>query len=127
MKVYIIEDNDSMRYILKRLLTKNFCFITDIRESASAEEALKEIPTFCPDLLLVDISLPGMDGIELIRSLPTKPRVLKSLVVTGHEIELYQRSALEAGAQGIVSKYDDEQLLFLIGKLFSEICGQKYK
>ncbi|MFW5774716.1 MAG: response regulator [Chitinivibrionales bacterium] len=111
MKVYIVEDHDSMRLILKRLLKKNFPSITDIGESETAEKAIEEIPSFCPNLVLVDISLPGIDGIEMIRRLKTECREMCILVVTGHEIGMYRQAATDAGAHDIVSKYDDEQLL----------------
>ena len=120
MKVYVVEDNESMRIILKRLLRKNFPSITDIRESETAEEALEEIPLFNPDLVLVDISLPGMDGIELIRRLKPECQKLCILVVTAHEIELYKKAAFDAGSHGIVSKSDDEELLELIDMLLKK-------
>jgi len=97
--------------ILKRLLRKNFPSFTVFCESETAEKAFNEIPSFHPDLVLVDICLPGMDGIELIRRLKPICRLVSILVVTGHEVDIYRESALEAGADDIVSKYNDEQLL----------------
>jgi DNA-binding NarL/FixJ family response regulator len=117
MKVYIVEDDESMRIILKRLLRKNFSSITAIGESASAEEALREIPSFAPDIVLVDISLPGIDGIEMIQRLKPQCPDACVLVVTGHDIEPYQQTALKAGAHGIVSKMDDDELLRAVGDL----------
>ncbi|MFP4418706.1 MAG: response regulator [Chitinivibrionales bacterium] len=111
MKVYIVEDHDSMRLILRRLLKKNFPVVTDIRESETAEKAMEEIPSFSPNLVLVDISLPGIDGIEMIRRLKPQCHGMYILVVTGHEVSMYRQSALDAGADEIVSKYDDEQLI----------------
>ena len=118
MKIYIVEDNDSMRIILKRLLRKNFSSINAIGESEEAEEALREIPSFAPDVVLVDISLPGIDGIEMIRRLKPQYPNLCMLVVTCHDIDLYRQTALNAGACGIVSKMDDDELLHAVGDLF---------
>lgn len=120
MKVYIVEDHESMRFILKRLLKKNFPSIMAVGESETAENALQQIPSFCPDLVLVDISLPGMDGIELIRKLKPQCKMIYILVVTGHEVDIYKQSALEAGADDIVSKYDDKQILNSIHTLFKK-------
>ena len=120
MKTYIVEDNDDMRFILKRLLRKNFPQIEAFGESETAEEALVEIPSFDPNLILVDISLLGMDGIELIRRIKPQSKAASILVVTGHEIEIYKQSALSAGADAIVSKSDYNQLLGMSGKCFTE-------
>ncbi|MDG5816968.1 response regulator transcription factor [Chitinispirillales bacterium ANBcel5] len=118
MKVYIVEDDNSMRFILKRLLRKNFSSITAIGESEDAEQALREIPSFAPDIVLVDISLPGIDGIEMIRRLKPQHPNLCMLVVTCHDIDLYRQTALNAGVCGIVSKMDDDELLRAVGGLF---------
>jgi two-component system invasion response regulator UvrY len=113
----MVEDNEDMRFILKRLIKKNFKSVTSIKESDTAEKALLEIPIFKPDLVLVDISLPGMNGIELIRMLKGKSSCTCILVVTGHEIELYKQAALDAGAHDIISKSEDEKLIRVIGEL----------
>jgi DNA-binding NarL/FixJ family response regulator len=120
MIAYIVEDDESMRIILKRLLKKNFPAITVIGESETAEKALEEIPSFNADVVLVDISLPGMSGIELIHQLKTRCQGLCILVVTGHEIELYEKRAHEAGAHGIVSKSEHAELLDAIRELLAK-------
>lgn len=117
MKVYIVEDHESMRLILKRLLKRNFPFISAIGESETAEDALEDIPAFEPDVALVDISLPGMDGIELIRRLKQRHRSLYILVVTGHEVDVYRESALAAGADDIVSKFEDDRVMQSVREL----------
>lgn len=117
MKVYIVEDDESMRIVLKRLLKKNFHSITAIGECGSADTAIKEIPSFAPDIVLVDISLPGMDGIELIPILRQQYHNTGILVLTGHEIDQYKQIAFDAGANGIVSKMDDDGLLHAIREL----------
>ena len=76
-----------------------------------------EIPAFEADIALVDISLPGMNGIEMIRQLKPRCPKLNILVVTGHEIDSYRQAALQAGANDIVSKYDDELMLDKIREL----------
>ncbi len=124
MKVYIIEDNDSMRLVLKRLVRKNFPSISKIGESDTAERALEEIPGFNPDLILVDISLPGIDGIEMIRKLKPECKNLCILVVTAHEVDIYKNAAEDAGAHGIVSKSSVSDLLMLIETLLAKRrCG----
>ncbi len=117
MRVYIVEDDESMRILLKRLLKRNITSITAIGESNSADKAIKEIPSFTPDIVLVDISLPGMDGIELIPKLRQLCQNARILVLTGHDINNYKLIVLKAGANGIVSKMDDKGLLHAIKEL----------
>jgi DNA-binding NarL/FixJ family response regulator len=57
-----------------------------------------------PDLLLVDISLPGMNGIEFTRKVHNDFPEIKILIVTGHEISRYYDDAIEAGAIDVISK-----------------------
>jgi DNA-binding NarL/FixJ family response regulator len=120
MKAYIVEDNEDMRALLRLLLKRHFPAISVVGECDNAEKALEEIPGFNPDLVLVDISLPGMDGIEMIRQLKPTCRTICILVVTGHEVCLYEQSALEAGAEAIVSKADDNKLLGTIRMLLEK-------
>jgi len=115
--VYIVEDNQDMRLIIKKFLQRCDLDIQVVGESETAEKASIEIPELDPDFALVDISLPGMDGLELIRLLRDKlDHVHWILVVTGHDIELYKDSAVKAGADDIVSK---DNLKTLIEKITS--------
>jgi DNA-binding NarL/FixJ family response regulator len=117
MRAFIVEDYEPMRIILKRFLKKNFPIVREVAESETAEEALEEIPQFKPAFVLVDISLPGMDGIEMIRRLKPESNNLGILVVTGHEIELYEKAAHDAGAIDVVSKIDDVKLRKAVKRL----------
>lgn len=119
-RIYLVEDHDDMRLILKKMIVKRLTGIEFVGESTTAEQALEEIPRLHPDLVLVDISLPGMDGIELIRRLKPRCKSLYMLVVTGHDVERYKQAAMEAGADGIVSKSDVEQLLEAIRELLAK-------
>jgi DNA-binding NarL/FixJ family response regulator len=123
MKAYIVDDNEAMRIILKRVLKKRFPQIRFVGQSGKAERALEEIPGLGPDMVLVDISLPGMDGIEMVRRLRHQGGAQRVLVVTGHEPEMYAGPARAAGADGIVSKFDDDQLLELVEASLKEAAG----
>lgn len=119
MKAYIVEDDEAIRIILKRLLKRNFSPVTDICECESADKAVMDIPSFAPDILLVDVSLPGMDGIELIRKIKPQCQNTGIIVLTGYEIDQYKKAALSAGAHDIVSKSDSEGLLRSIRELLA--------
>lgn len=111
LKAYIVEDHEEIRFLLKRLLLRNFPTIQVVGETESAETAFPVVCKYCPDLVLVDISLPGMDGIEFIRKLRPACEAALILVVTGHEVELYRHEALAAGADDVVSKSDTGMLV----------------
>lgn len=80
-------------------------------QSESAEEALGEIPTLKPDACVVDISLPGMNGIELVKNLLAQLPELKILVVSRHDEELYAERAIRAGAKGYLMKLEAGEVL----------------
>ncbi len=71
-----------------------------------AEEALQRSTELKPDLAVVDISLPGMSGLELIKHLVGLDQNLKILVVSRHEEILYAERVLRAGAKGYVMKQE---------------------
>ena len=64
-----------------------------------------------PDLVLVDVSLPEMSGIDLAERLRRERPALKTLLVSGHEREVYARQLEEAGAAGYVNKHEAAQTL----------------
>jgi DNA-binding NarL/FixJ family response regulator len=126
MRAFIVEDDESMRIILKGCLEKNFPSIKEYGECESAEQALNQISAFCPDLMIVDISLPGINGIELIRRIDKKGKKIRILVVTGHEIDIYRQAALNAGADDIVSKADDRKFLALVAEQLEKQRTKNY-
>jgi CheY-like chemotaxis protein len=92
----------------------NLLFATTVLEEAgfavegfeSAEAALKGIRRRSPDLILTDIELPGMDGLELTKKLKRDPATAEIPIVamTGQTMPLHQRAAMAAGCAGFVSK-----------------------
>jgi len=75
-------------------------------QMSSAEEALDEIEALDPALAIVDISLPGMSGMELIKHLQSRRPALKILVVSRHDETLYAERCLRAGAKGYLMKQE---------------------
>jgi DNA-binding NarL/FixJ family response regulator len=73
---------------------------------SSAEEALDVLDSSNPDLVIVDISLPGMSGLELIKHLHARRPDLKILVMSRHDEALYAERAIRAGAKGYIMKME---------------------
>ncbi|MGM0739571.1 MAG: response regulator, partial [Bacteroidota bacterium] len=88
--------------------------------AATAEEAIDMINEQSPDVAIVDISLPGMSGIELIKVLSSDRDGLRMLVVSRHEEELFAERAVRAGASGYIMKINaGEQIVDAVRKIAS--------
>ena len=75
-------------------------------QAGIAAQALTEIAVLNPDLVIVDISLAGTSGIELVKDLVSRDSILKILVLSAHDESLYAERALRAGARGYVMKQE---------------------
>jgi DNA-binding NarL/FixJ family response regulator len=115
-RIFIVDDHPLIRRVFKQVLDLEPNFVV-VGEAASGEDALRQLERAAPDLCLIDFSLPGMDGAELIRKLSrTRPELL-CMVVSSHHEPLYAKLALEAGACGFVTKGDPDVLLGAIARV----------
>lgn len=103
--ILIVEDHAILGKALVRLLTEKIDH-TSVTVVGSAEEAIEKLPELQVDMALVDVSLPKMNGIQLVDYLHEKYPQLPCLVITGHKIPFYLQRSLEAGARGYVLKDD---------------------
>jgi len=108
--VFVVEDHPVVRegYALLLRLSPG---LELAGVAASAEEALDRLATATPDLVLVDVALPGMNGFDLIARLREVNPVLRALVVSGHEASVYLGRTREVGAVGFVPKADGPEAL----------------
>ena len=89
-------------------------------EAANAMEALELIPKAAPDLVVADISLEGMSGIQFVKRLQSEQPGLDVLVVSMHEESLYAERALQAGAVGYLMKKEaDTSVITAIRRVLS--------
>lgn len=103
--IILIDDHPLMRKGLARTID-NEVDLHVVDQMSSAEEALEHIEDLDPDLAVVDISLPGMSGMELIKHLQSRMPDLKTLVVSRHDETLYAERCIRAGAKGYVMKQE---------------------
>jgi len=101
--VSIVEDQEPLRNTLARVLNRAEGFKC-ISHFGSAEEAIKEIPKNPPELVLMDINLPGLNGVECVRQLKEKLPKLVILMLTVYEDTENIFNALAAGAAGYMLK-----------------------
>jgi DNA-binding NarL/FixJ family response regulator len=110
-KVAVVEDNQGLRQQLVQILDSapDICCVGAF---ASAEEALKQIPARNPDVVLMDIKLPGMSGIECVTRLKSVTPNVQIIMVTVYEDSESLFRALKAGANGyLVKSSPPKQLL----------------
>lgn len=109
-KVLIIDDNPSNLKLLKvMLIVEGYVAHTAI----DASDALKQLETFQPQLILMDIQLPGMDGLELTRLLKANPKYKNIIIlaVTAYAMKGDEEKALLAGCDGYITKPINTQTL----------------
>ncbi|MEP0548832.1 MAG: response regulator transcription factor [Rhodothermales bacterium] len=104
-RLMIVDDHPLMRKGLALTLSAE-SDIEVVGQAADAEEALSVMDKLKPDLVLIDISLPGMSGIELLKHLLALNPDLLTLVVSRHDEALYAERAVRAGAKGYVMKLE---------------------
>ena len=101
MRILIVDDHAIVRDGLARLLASDGDH--QLSQAASGREALIQARSQRPELIVLDLNLPGLGGLELLRRL-IQAGAAKILILSMHAEPLYARRALEAGAQGYVSK-----------------------
>jgi DNA-binding NarL/FixJ family response regulator len=101
--IMLVEDHKVFAKALLRVLSTNQD-LNVVAVADTAEQALEQLPGLKVDLVLADISLPKMSGIDLVEELRERYPELPCAVISGHNSPQYVRSALNAGARGYMVK-----------------------
>ena len=103
--ILIVEDHKIVAEVLANILRRSGKF--EVAGMVhSAEDALEQLSEQNIDLVLVDVSLPHISGIELVAMIHEKYPHILSVVISGHNTSLYVKRSLEAGARGYIVKDD---------------------
>ena len=102
MKILLVDDHPVVRAGLRQLLAA--ALPATVCEAAEGREAMAMARREQPDLIVLDLNLPGIGGVELIRRLLQQDAAMRVLVLTMHVAPHYAARALQAGAKGYVSK-----------------------
>ena len=101
--ILIVDDNPINLKLVKVLLTVE-CY--EVRTAMDADDALAVLKTFQPRLILMDLQLPGMDGLTLVRKLKTDSKFQDTIIlaVTAYAMKGDEEKALAAGCDGYITK-----------------------
>lgn len=106
MTVLIVDDSSVMRKIVERALRQAGLNLTKVVEAGSGREGLEALGREQPDLIVSDINMPSMDGLEFLRQIQSQglARGVPVVMITTESGEEHVREALAAGAQGYIRK-----------------------
>ncbi len=106
IRVLLVDDHIVLRDGLKSLLTQE-SDIEVIGDVGDGREAISAVESLRPDVILTDISMPGLNGIESVRMLRHEHPTLKIIILSMHSGQEYVLQSLQAGANGYVVKQAD--------------------
>jgi DNA-binding NarL/FixJ family response regulator len=102
-KALLVEDSAIFRKLLKETLHSGFPSL-EISEATDGEEAMQEISTQLPDLIFMDIKLPGENGLDLTTKIKAKYPDVTVIILTSYDTPEYREAAVQAKANYFLSK-----------------------
>jgi DNA-binding NarL/FixJ family response regulator len=120
LKTLIVEDNATFRQSLKATLETEFPLMV-IEEAEDGKEAMERVTTFRPDLIFMDIKLPGETGLDLTKRIKTNDTSIVIIILTSYDFPEYREAAQQYGADYFVSKGSStrEEILELVRSISS--------
>jgi DNA-binding NarL/FixJ family response regulator len=111
-KVFVIDDHPIVRQGLALLINQQPDLVV-CGEAEEANSALEGITICQPDILIVDISLNGPDGLELLKAIRVRDLSLPVLILSMHDESIYAERALRAGANGYIMKQEATEIVLV--------------
>jgi len=99
----IVEDNATFRQSLRELLSVRFPSMC-IEEAVDGKEALLKLDSNVPDLIFIDIKLPGANGLELTKKIKANHQNIEVIVLTSYDLPEYREAAYRSGASYFFTK-----------------------
>ena len=103
MRTLIVEDNATFRKTFRDVLCKIFPFMV-VEEAMDGVEATEKVETFLPDLVFMDVRLPGESGLELTKKIKVSHPEIHIIILTNYNLPEYRKAAFESGADDFVVK-----------------------
>ncbi|MEA2080124.1 MAG: response regulator [Pseudomonadota bacterium] len=111
--ILLVEDNSSFRQTLADTLLTHFSTL-NIEEVGNGEDALIKAEDLYPDMIFMDINLPGENGLEATRKIKMRHEHTLIVILTSHDIPEYRQQAFRNGADYFISKADGSCLVDII-------------
>jgi DNA-binding NarL/FixJ family response regulator len=119
IRVFVVDDHPIVRQGLSQLINRE-PDLSVCGEAEDARTALDALGPAKPDIVIVDVSLDGPDGIELLKTIRSRDSKLPVLMLSMHDESLYAERALRAGANGYIMKQEaTERVLIAIRQILS--------
>ncbi len=121
-KTLIVDDNPNIRQLLINTLSILFPTMV-IEEAADGKEALQKVEALLPNLIFMDIQMPGENGLELTRKIKTNYPEIIVIILTGCDLPDYREAACRNGANYFVVKdsFAIEQIEKLVKSILSDL------
>jgi two-component system invasion response regulator UvrY len=123
LKILLVDDHSVVRMGFKMLIDSE-ADMEVIAEAESGEEGIKKFQETKPDLIIMDITMPGIGGLDAIERIIAKDKHTKILVLSAHEDSVHPKRVLSAGALGYLTKRSAAEEL--INAIRSVAQGKKY-
>ena len=122
-RIVIAEDHTILREGLRALLSSQES-LEVVGEAGDGREAIRQVEELTPDLILMDLSMPKMNGVEAIREIKRRAPETKILALTVHKAEEFILEVLQSGADGYIPK--DASANELMMAIKSILMGKRY-
>lgn len=118
LSVLIVDDHEAMRALLRKVLER--AEVTDVRDASGGDAGLAALTERGADLVLIDQTMPGMDGVTFVERARAAGSVARILMITGRSDTRTAEAARTAGADGVLMKpVSPRDLIAAIEKLFA--------
>jgi DNA-binding NarL/FixJ family response regulator len=123
MHTLVVDDDVRLRRFVRRFLAAEPDIVV-IGEAENAQEGIRQAKELKPDLVLMDVRMPGINGIDATRRLKIQVPGLKVIVVTELDLAEYKQAAVDSGADGyVIKRFLLDDLLPAIRKLIGSGSG----
>ncbi|MEW9701418.1 response regulator [Paenibacillus sp. SI8] len=128
MNILIVDDEPLILKGLTNIIKQEYPYMTDIRSSLDGMDALEQLESFQPDLIITDIYMPEMNGFELIASVQNKGLCKRLVILTGYDdFELARKAIRLQTIDYLLKPVNKEELMAILGKVSKDMELEKLK